>query len=82
MGQNLKNLKVAILVADGFEQSEMAEPKKALDEAGAKTVIVSPCQGKVKGWKAKNWGDEFSVDKELNQAKAEDYLMLFCFLEE
>lgn len=69
----LEGIKVAILVADGFEQSELAEPKKALEEAGAKTFIVSPVKGKVKGWKAKNWGDEFPVDKELSQANADEF---------
>jgi protease I len=73
MDQKIKGLKVAILVTDGFEQSEMTEPRKALDQAGAKTVLVSPAKGKVKGWKAKNWGDEFPVDQDLNQARAEDF---------
>lgn len=73
MDQKLNGLKVAILVADGFEQVEMTEPKKALDQAGAKTTIISPSKGKVKAWKHTVWGDEFTVDKELNQAKAEDF---------
>lgn len=73
MEHKVKGLRVAILVADGFEQSEMTEPKKALEMAGAKTTIVSPVKGKVKGWKAKNWGDEFPVDKELSAAKAEEF---------
>ena len=38
----LKGLKVAILVTDGFEQVELTEPRKALDEAGAETRVVSP----------------------------------------
>lgn len=69
----LNGKKVAILVANGFEQSEMVEPRKALDEAGAKTQIVSPENNKVKGWKHDHWGDEFSVDVPLDQAKAESY---------
>jgi protease I len=73
MAQKLQGLKVAILVADGFELSEMTEPKKALDEAGAKTTIVSPSKGKVKGWKMKAWANEFPVDQELDQAKAEEF---------
>jgi protease I len=73
MDKNLKGIKVAILVADGFEQVEMTEPKKALDQAGATTKIISPSKGKVKGWKSKNWGDEFPVDTDLNQAKAEEF---------
>lgn len=71
--ENIKGIKVAILVSDGFEQSEMTEPKKALDAAGAETKIVSPTKGKVKGWKMKNWGDEFPVDIALNQAKADEF---------
>lgn len=73
MSASLKGLRVAILVADGFEQSELEEPKKALDQAGALTSIISPVIGKVKGWKKKNWGDEFQVDKELGKVKAEDF---------
>jgi protease I len=71
--QQLDGKKVAILVADGFEQVEMTEPRKALDEAGAKTVLVSPAQGKVKGWDMKDWGKEFPVDQPLDQAKADDF---------
>lgn len=73
MEQKINGLRVAILIADGFEQSEMTEPKKALEAAGAKTTIVSPVKGRVRGWKNKNWGDEFVVDQELAQAKAEDF---------
>ncbi len=51
----------------------MTDPKKAFEQAGAKTTIVSPVKGKVKGWKTKNWGDEFAVDTELSQANAEDF---------
>lgn len=73
MENKLKGIKVAILVTDGFEQSELVEPKKALEQAGAETFIVSPVKGKVKGWKSKNWGDEFPVDRELNNVQAEEF---------
>jgi protease I len=73
MEKKIKDLKVAILVADGFEQVEMTEPRKALDHAGAQTFLISPSKGKVKGWKSKVWGDEFPVDKELNQANPDEY---------
>ena len=46
--ETLNGLKVAILVTDGFEQVEMTEPRKALDEAGAETRLVSPKDGRVK----------------------------------
>lgn len=73
MEKSLKGLRVAILIADGFEQSEMEDPRKALTDAGAETMIVSPAQGKVKGWKSKTWGDEFPVDLKLGQANPEDF---------
>lgn len=73
MEKQLNGLKVVILVADGFEQIELTEPRKALDEAGAQTFIISPSKEKVKGWKHKMWGEEFKVDKELDQAKASEY---------
>ena len=72
MGQ-LNNKKVAILVENGFEQSELTDPKKALDDAGAQTHIVSPAGPKVKGWKHVEWGDEFPVDVALDQASPDNY---------
>jgi protease I len=71
--QQLRNHKVAIAVADGFEQVEMTEPRKALDDAGAKTEILSLKPGKVKGWQHDHWGDEFPVDREIANARPEDY---------
>ena len=71
--EKLKGKKVAILVADGFEQVEMTEPRKALQEAGAATDLISPADKKVKGWQHTQWGDEFDVDMALDEADAEDY---------
>jgi protease I len=69
----LKGIKVAILVADGFEQPELSEPKKALEEAGAETSIVSPAKGQVQAWKHFDKGDKFTVDVPLDKANAEEY---------
>ena len=69
----LNGLKVAILATDGFEQSELLEPRRALNEAGAKTEVVSPKQGKVRGWNHKEWGEEVAVDRDLQQADAKQY---------
>lgn len=70
---HLTGKKIAILVANGFEQDELAKPKKALEEHGATTKIISPEKAKVKGWKHTEWGDEFDVDVDLNDANASDY---------
>ena len=69
----LNGKKVAILVADGFEQVELTGPKEALEGAGASTQIVSPSDGKVKGWQHTEWGDEFPVDVQLDEANSADY---------
>jgi protease I len=73
MANTLQGKKVAILVADGFEQVELTKPKQALEEAGAETKIVSPAQGKVKGWNSKEWGEEIPVDVPLKSAKASEF---------
>jgi protease I len=71
--QNLQGKKVAILATNGFEQSELLEPRKALDEVGATTKVVSPAEGKIKGWNHKEWGQEVPVDITLDSAKANDF---------
>lgn len=73
MSQQLNGKKVAILVAHGFEQVELTEPKQALEQAGAQTHIVSPEEGQVKGWQHTEWGDQFPIDVPLDQANADDY---------
>ncbi len=73
MAQKLGNHKIAILVENGFEQVEMTDPKQALEQAGAKAEIISPVQGKVKGWQHDHWGDEFPVDRSVSEARAADY---------
>ena len=73
MTNQLNGMRVAILVADGFEQVEMTKPKQALEEAGAKTEIVSPAEGEVQGWNHREKGDRFSVGADLNTAREEDY---------
>jgi protease I len=73
MEQTLNGKRIAILVENGFEQVELTEPKRALEEAGAETYIVSPQQDEVKGWQHTEWGDKFPVDIPLEQANAVDY---------
>jgi len=69
----LKGLKVAILATDGVEESELVRPRKALDDAGAITALVSPKKSKVKSWSAGNWSTEFPVDVHLFVANADKY---------
>lgn len=69
----LAGKRVAILVANGFEQVELTEPRQALDAAGARTFIVSPEKGKVKGWNHTDWGDKFQVDVPLSEARPDQF---------
>jgi protease I len=69
----LNGKKIAILVCEGFEQSELQQPREALDEAGATTHIVSPQDGPLRAWAETDFGDEFDVDVKLEDASAEDY---------
>jgi protease I len=69
----LDGVRVAILAADGFEQSELFEPKKALEEAGASVSIVSLEAGEIKGWNHTNWGASIDVDLTVDEADAEDF---------
>jgi protease I len=71
--QNLTGKKVAILATDGFEQDELLSPLEALKDAGAETQVVSPTEGKIKGWKHTDWGKKVKVDVTLAEANAEAY---------
>lgn len=71
--EDLIGLKVAVLVDDGFEQIELLEPRKALNQAGAETSIVSPKNDRVRGWNFTEWGDELSVDVALDRARPQDF---------
>lgn len=73
MATTLAGKKVAILVADGFEQSEMTSPRDALTRAGALVEIVSPQDRQVRGWQHTEWGDTFAVDRALAAVDVTDY---------
>jgi protease I len=73
MASNLKGKKIAILATDGFEQSELMEPRKALEAAGATTVVIAPKSGEIRGWKSKDWGESVKVDKTLENANPNEY---------
>jgi protease I len=73
MSDKLKNKRVAILATDGVEQVELIEPKKALEEAGAQTDVISPKDGKIKGWNHTDWGKEIPVDVNLKSADQNNY---------
>lgn len=73
----LKGKKIAILATNGFEESELFEPKEALERNGADVYIISPESGKIKGWNHGNWGREIKVDDTVENAFEGDYDALF-----
>jgi len=71
--KDLSSKRVAILATDGFEESELKSPKAALENAGAKVDIVSPKSGEIKAWADGNWGDRYTVDRQLSEVSPDDY---------
>ncbi len=65
--------RIAILATDGFEQSELMEPRRLLKDAGFQVDVVSPKDGEIRGWKHKEWGDSVPVDVPLASASSDDY---------
>jgi protease I len=71
--KKLSGKKIAILVAKGFEQVELVDPRKALEKAGADTFIVSPETGELRAWKETKWGKSFVVDIPLAEAHPDEF---------
>lgn len=71
--ENLDRKTVAILATNGFEESELNEPKKALEDAGADVHIVSLESGEIKGWKNGGWSNSYKVDKTLGEVSQANY---------
>lgn len=65
--------RVMIIATDGFEQSELEQPKADLEAAGFETIVVSPEDGEIKGWQHDHWGDPTKVDLTLEEAEASDF---------
>jgi protease I len=71
--KKLAHLRVAILASDGFEQAELEKPRKALEEAGAKTLVVAPKSGKIQGFIHDEKADKVEVDMTLDQADPDEF---------
>jgi protease I len=71
--ERLNGKRIAILATEGVEQSELEQPREALQQAGAKTELISPKEGDIHAWDEDDFGDSFDVDRPLDNARAEDY---------
>ena len=72
-GNTLQGMRVAMIVSDDFEQAKFTEPKKALEQAGAKVTVVAPKAGQVTGMNHDVKADTFNVDMTLDAANPSDF---------
>lgn len=71
---SLKGRKIAVLATDGFEQSELTEPKRLLEQAGAEVIVIAPGdRSQITAWNLKDWGEKVDVDQPLAHANADDF---------
>jgi protease I len=73
MPEKLNGKRIAILATNGFEQSELEEPKKAIEAAGGRADVVSLQQGQIRGWQHTDWGSSVPVDVTVDSANADQY---------
>lgn len=70
---DVNGLRVAVLATDGFEESELTEPVKALREAGASPEVISLKDGQIQAFKHHDKSIKVNVDRTLGEVKPEDY---------
>lgn len=73
MPKTLEGKRIAFLATDGFEQVELTQPWKAIRDAGAEVVLVSPKSGKIQGMNHDEKADKFDVDETIDGASAENF---------
>lgn len=69
----LKGVRVAVLATNGYEESELVEPKNALEKEGAEVFIISPQNDQIRSWKNGDWSDKIKVDARVDQVSAKDF---------
>ncbi|SEN87077.1 type 1 glutamine amidotransferase domain-containing protein [Palleronia pelagia] len=65
--------KILIIASDGFEQSELMEPKKQLSEAGATVHVATPDGDAITGWDETDWGEKVAADVKISETDISDY---------
>jgi protease I len=73
MADELKGKRVAIVATDMVEQVELVEPRKALEDAGAKTDLISIEPGEIQGFNHYDKADKFPVDRTIEEVRADEY---------
>ena len=70
---NLSGKTIAILVANGFEETTFVGIQRAMMEAEAKFKIVSREAGLTNAWRGTGWGMSYPADARLSTILAIDY---------
>lgn len=73
---SMENVKVLVMATNGFEQSELTEPKRQLAEAGADVRVATPDGEAIRGWDTDDWGETVEADLKIKDVKAEDFDVL------
>jgi len=73
VANELQGKRVAFLATDMVEQVELTEPWKAVEEAGATPELISLEEGEIQAFNHYDKGDTFTVDKTVEEARADDY---------
>jgi len=76
MDKVLMGCSVAIMMASGFEETELTEPQRVLLKAGATVRTISTDQGLANGWHGKGWGHFFPIDQQIGEVLGADFDML------
>jgi protease I len=71
--KSLAGKRVAFLATDGFEQVELTEPWKAIQQAGAAVELISLETGEIQGMHHFEKGDMFPVDRKVTDVSSDDY---------
>lgn len=72
---DISHARILILATDGFEQSELLVPLKALRDKGANVTVAAPAKtqesGKIRAWDGEasqpDWGESVPVDQKLDE---------------
>ena len=73
MSEDLKGVRVAVLLTDGFEEAEFTKPKEALEKAGAEVIVFSPKGGEIQAFQHHDKSKKYKSDKKLDEARADEF---------
>lgn len=77
MSKPLQGLKIALLVANGFDETDMTHVQRRLVASGATLKIVSSENGLVNSWVGTGWGHHFPTDGNVSTVLAADFDALY-----